>query len=135
MLVVCEIWLVLSRVISHDRVTARCALAMFHTHAPGPDWSIIMQGFIFILKVTVSLLWIILVKVFTYFWKCLRMRTKIWFLKRVWFVRADKTRAWPLFLRGMTGTMPSSFHLNNGRARVISARTSHARFKNNTLIL
>ena len=29
-------------------------------------------------------------------------------LKRVWFVRPDKTRAWPLYLREMTRAMPSS---------------------------
>ena len=40
------------------------------------------------------------------------------FLKLAWFVRPDINTGWPLFLRGMTRAMPSSFHLNNGRARV-----------------
>ena len=56
-------------------------------------------------------------------------------LKRVWFVRPDKTWAWPLFLRGMTRAMPSSFHLNNGRARVYIKLYKPSRFKNNTFIL
>ena len=42
------------------------------------------------------------VKDCTYFWKCLRMRITVLFLMRAWFVRPDKTRAWPLILRGMT---------------------------------
>ena len=49
--------------ISHDKGTASDA----------PDWSIQTQGFIFILKVTASYFKSFLVKVYTYFWKCLRM--------------------------------------------------------------
>ena len=33
------------------------------------------------------------------------------------------------FLSEMTRAMPSSFHLNNGRARVISSRTNHLALK------
>ena len=40
------------------------------------------QGFIFILKVTASYLKSFLVKVFTYFWKCLRTIIKVLFLNR-----------------------------------------------------
>ena len=32
---------------------------------------------------------------------------------RLWFVRPDKTQVLPLFLRGMTRSMPLSFHLNS----------------------
>ena len=45
------------------------------------------------------------------------------------FVGPDKTRAWPLFLREMIRAMPSSFHLNNGCARVLSGCTNHLALK------
>ena len=39
-------------------------------------------------------------------------------------------RAWPFFLRDeMTRAMPSSFHLDNGHARVTSGRTNHLALK------
>ena len=39
------------------------------------------------------------------------------------------------FLREMTRAMPSSFHLNNGRARVYIGPYKPSRFSNNTFIL
>ena len=34
-----------------------------------------------------------------------------------------------IILREMTRAMPSSFHLNNGRARIISSRANHLALK------
>ena len=126
---ICAIWLVLARLISHDRDTARGARGMFHTHAPGPGLIHYNAGFYFHIESNSFVIMNHFGQICTYFWKCLRMRMKILFLKRAWLKQADKTRAWPLFVRGMTRAMPSSFHIsNNGRARIKSGRTSQARF-------
>ena len=63
------------------------------------------------------------------------MIIKVLFLNLYWFVRPDINTGWPLFLREMTRAMPSSFHLNNGRARAYIGPYKPSRFKNNTFII
>ena len=72
-----------------------------------PDWSIESNSFVNKKNCGQSL---------HLFFKVLRMRIKVLFLKRDWFVWPDKIRAWLLFLRGMTRAYLN--HVNNGRARI-----------------
>ena len=57
------------------------------------------------------------------------------FFKARLFVRPDINTDVTIILREITRAMPSSFHLNNGRARADIRPYKPPRFKNNTFIL
>ena len=73
--------MLISRLCLYDTIDTACAaLGMFSHECTWPR--IECNSFVII----------------NHFWsKILRMRIKVLFLKRTWFVRPDKTQAWPLF--------------------------------------